>query len=299
MNALIPVLAILLGVTQVPIAAASTKHAQEQPSPLVAQLVSSFSATDQAIFVQAVENIKANRPHQALRLLESLHTKYGNNPYLWYYTGRAFYQLGKYGLAYGAFDLVVQFKPNSVDSLYWTALSNYKMAELAISRQSTGQEEINRQLRVIIKEYSKVIALDPSYTAAYMDRAYVYTSLGDHQKAIKDYLQAIRLGAKTSWAFNDLGWNYIQSGEPRKALLYFKQALAVDPANETAARNLAYVDAQVNSKPSPAYMYSYRPSYSPSSSFGTIPNYLEKHPSSPSSPAAYYNQQRCGDWSGC
>ncbi len=101
-----------------------------------------------------------------------------------------------------------------------------------------GQGQIDRAF----EDYSKAIALVPSYYKAYINRGNVYSKMGQPDKAIADYDKVISLKPYSSDAYNNKGLIYSDAGLFDKAIEQYDRALNIDPYDSLAYTNrgLAY-----------------------------------------------------------
>lgn len=246
-------------------------------------------------YERAISLLKADRPKEALEIMRGLYKQGYSSPGFFYYSGRTMFRLKYYGAAMIMFMKAAQLKPESLDSLYWFALSAYNDTQFVLNNQSIDAERRKKLLSDVVRAYSLVLNKDPSYAMARYDRAYTYGLMGDHDAAIQDYLVAIKGGYKLEWSHAMIGESYWLTGNVVHAVLHFNKSLRYNRSNQVALEYLSIVNAWANT-PAPAYANGPSPSY-----FGK-PNMMggyEKHPSDPNSDSAHWNWERCGKWSGC
>jgi tetratricopeptide (TPR) repeat protein len=77
--------------------------------------------------------------------------------------------------------------------------------------------------------YERCLAQDPSYAAAYNNRALVYQALKEWQAALTDANQAIALDPQYGVAYATRGHSFAQIGETAQALQDFERAIALRP----------------------------------------------------------------------
>ena len=95
-----------------------------------------------------------------------------------------------------------------------------------------------------IKDFDKSIELDPKNAVVYSDRGYTYFRLGNDQQAIKDYDKAIELDPKFSLAYSNRGPAYTRLGNHQYAIKDYDKVVELNP-NSTVAysnRGLAYIN---------------------------------------------------------
>lgn len=99
------------------------------------------------------------------------------------------------------------------------------------------------QIDRAFEDYSKAIALVPSYYKAYINRGNVYSKMGQPDKAIADYDKVISLKPDSSDAYNNKGLVYSNTGSFDKAIAQYNRAINIDPYDSLAYTNrgLAYL----------------------------------------------------------
>ncbi len=85
--------------------------------------------------------------------------------------------------------------------------------------------------------YDKTIQLDPDYAQAYVDRALVYISMNQPDRAVQDATKAITLNPESIYAYLNRSTAYYLMHQSEKV---------IDDANKTISLNPATVDAYVN-----------------------------------------------------
>jgi tetratricopeptide (TPR) repeat protein len=245
-------------------------------------------------YERAIMLLKAEKPKEALQIMRTLYAQGYSSPGFFYYSGRTMFKLKYYGAAIIMFMKAASLKPDSVDSLYWMALSYYNDAQYVIKRKGYQGEQLRSFLSKVVEMYSTVLHKDPKHAMASYDRAYTYGLMGESNLAIQDYMVAIKAGYKLEWSHALIGESYWLTGDPERAIQHFNKALKYNTRNEVAIEYLNFAKAMTNSPPS--YIHD------SSSSYFSKPNMMsgyEKHPSDPNSNAAHWNWERCGKWSGC
>lgn len=98
-----------------------------------------------------------------------------------------------------------------------------------------------------IAEYSAFLKQQPDDVPANLNLAAIQIGQGEFAKAIPLYEKACEL-APDSNTLADLGTLYARTGRIPQAIEAFQKALALDPANETARKNLAQATASSQSR---------------------------------------------------
>jgi len=96
----------------------------------------------------------------------------------WYYRGQARLKLKQDSLAREDFNIILSTDKNNIGALNGRGEANFKM----------------KHPKLAIKDYSRIIELRPEGGEGYANRAYVYTQIGEKQKACADWHKASELG---------------------------------------------------------------------------------------------------------
>jgi tetratricopeptide (TPR) repeat protein len=94
-----------------------------------------------------------------------------------------------------------------------------------------GEELDGAAYSAAIADYTRAIALDPTFAEAYNNRAYTYMTLGNYAAALSDLDQAIALRPTYVNALMNRGdiYNYYYHIDRARALADYDRVLAVDP----------------------------------------------------------------------
>lgn len=103
-------------------------------------------------------------------------------------------------------------------------------------------------LGVAVGLYSAALQLDPTYQAAYYNRANAKYDLGDKQGAIRDYDEAIRLDPTDAKALYNCGNSKFDLGDYRGALYDYSEAVRIDPSFVNAYYNRGNAKAAMGQK---------------------------------------------------
>ena len=79
-----------------------------------------------------------------------------------------------------------------------------------------------------IKDYSKVVEINPDDSAAYFNRGSAYRMIGQHDRAIAEYSRAIEIDPQFAQAHNNRGIAYVSKGEIERAIADYDKAIALD-----------------------------------------------------------------------
>jgi len=77
----------------------------------------------------------------------------------------------------------------------------------------------------------------PYAPALLTHRGYIYTGLGDYERAIADYTEAIRLAPEFAVAYNNRGYAYDNLGNYEQAIADYTEAIRLNPENAAAYTN--------------------------------------------------------------
>ncbi|HXG09327.1 MAG TPA: tetratricopeptide repeat protein [Gemmataceae bacterium] len=104
-------------------------------------------------------------------------------------------------------------------------------------RSPAEQEELRDRAR---KMYQQALQIDPKNLPAALALARLYTSLGDHERAVATYQKALKHHGKDPAVWSELGMCYARRKEWEPALKCLRKAVDLDPENRQAAHNLGY-----------------------------------------------------------
>ena len=100
-----------------------------------------------------------------------------------------------------------------------------------------------------IKDYNKVIELNPKYADGYHARGNIYLKLGNYQQAVGDYTFAIQLKTKYyKEAYSNRGIANYNIGDHQQAINDFNNAIMLDPQDKTAYDNREIVYQKIGHK---------------------------------------------------
>ena len=80
-----------------------------------------------------------------------------------------------------------------------------------------------------IRRISKVIDKYPSKADAYIQRGFIYDSMGKYDEAISDYKVGLKYGGDKSSYFGNMGIALNKKGELKKALSFYTKSINLDP----------------------------------------------------------------------
>src|SRR5215510_10868817 len=116
----------------------------------------------------------------------------------------------------------------------YNLLARQTTAQVALQKASDitlegNEEAAKKNFDNAIKKYNEAINTDPSYAAAYYNRARAYVEKRQFDNAIDDFDQAIRLNAINPEAYDGRGAVYWQMRNDDRALADYSRAIELDP----------------------------------------------------------------------
>ena len=159
---------------------------------------------------------------------------------------------------WGQYDLALKYAARAVDTGAVTASAYEVLGRIHLHRKSPAEavtwfqraaaQNDNAAVlanlgytHILLAEWEqakvaleKAIVLDSDIAEAHNNLAIVLSKLGDEQGALAHLSKT----AKPSIAFNNMGVLYLQEGQFERAQNFFEASLRLDPAYETAQRNL-------------------------------------------------------------
>jgi tetratricopeptide (TPR) repeat protein len=175
--------------------------------------------------------------------------------------GFAHYNAGRWGDAITFFGMAVRVEPtNAIPYAYrgncFLMVSNldgavsdleravrldpraaYAVLNLACAYRAKGEFEKS------LRGFSNYLKMDPTNDFAYKSRASIHNVRGHFKEAIRDWNAGLRLRPKDPTALAMRGHAYFMTRQFASALSDFQQALLIDPGNESADNNLAWLRA--------------------------------------------------------
>lgn len=109
-----------------------------------------------------------------------------------------------------------------------------------IAYQNLGQYDL------ALKDYQRVIDLDPAHPQSYGNRGNVYDSLGNYEKAIADYTAGINLKKDYADAYYNRGWVYLKQKNYLQAANDFIKLLEFQPEDIETMFSLAETHLMLN-----------------------------------------------------
>jgi len=88
----------------------------------------------------------------------------------------------------------------------------------------------DKEYAAAIKEFDKVLALQPNFAFAMTERAFARERVGDYEGAMADYDEALRLAPNSANAWSHKAWiRALRNFELDAALTYSERAIAIRP----------------------------------------------------------------------
>lgn len=140
--------------------------------------------------------------------------------------GNAYYNLGAYQQAIKDYNMAIQFKLADIKQGSAPPGMGKGMqatfAELYYNR-GTAYGSIENYEEAL-KDYDRVIELDPLFSRAYNNKGKVYFALGNHQQALKDIRKAVEIDPLYARAYYNLSKIYSKLGYANEAFANYKKA---------------------------------------------------------------------------
>ncbi len=85
--------------------------------------------------------------------------------------------------------------------------------------------------------YTQVLASDPEYLNAYLQRGFCHSLQREYQAAVDDFSAVIKRKSDHLWAYTSRGSAYNKLNKPDLAIQDFNKVLQLDPRNQEAYNN--------------------------------------------------------------
>lgn len=123
---------------------------------------------------------------------------------------------GNYSEAVKYYSKIIESEP---DELTLKVVLNNR----GIAYQNLGQYDL------ALKDYQRVINMDPEHPQSYGNRGNVYDASGNYEKAIADYTRGIELKSDYADAYYNRGWVYLRQKDYKRAAEDFRRLLELLP----------------------------------------------------------------------
>jgi Flp pilus assembly protein TadD len=163
---------------------------------------------------------------EAKGIFEDLLKKYPKEPDLHLFSGIASLRLRDTQAAELRINKVLALAPDHVEAR--TLLGWLKM-------------EVHRDYPAAIKEYVRVVELQPDAAGAFNNLGVAYKKNGDLEKAVDNFNRALELRQDYSEALSNRGWSYAEQGRWSEARRDFERALELNPDDQGALYGLSRV----------------------------------------------------------
>jgi len=125
---------------------------------------------------------------------------------------------------------------------YWRYIEENLTVEDFGKRGSTYYKRNKYDLA--IRDYDKVLLMDPENFGAYYDRGLAYHKKGDYERAIQDYDKVIKLNPDIAMPYYSRGNAFKDAGKYKLAVGDYDKAIELDPENDMFYCNRANVHAK-------------------------------------------------------
>lgn len=144
---------------------------------------------------------------------------------------------GNYSEAVLYYSMIIDTEP---DELTLKVVLNNR----GIAYQNLGKNDL------ALKDYQRVIDMDPNHPQSYGNRGNVYDTMGNFEKAIADYTRGIELKSDYTDAYYNRAWVYLKQKNYYAAAGDLKKLLELQPGDIDAMFTLAEVYLMLNEQAS-------------------------------------------------
>lgn len=95
-----------------------------------------------------------------------------------------------------------------------------------------------------IKEYKKIIEIDPLYLKAYNGLGVSYDQLGYYSEAVESYQKALSINPELDYVLNNLGYSYLKQGNYEAAVQALEKAVVLNNSDKRIRGNLGLAYAR-------------------------------------------------------
>ena len=106
-------------------------------------------------------------------------------------------------------------------------------------------QERNLHLEAI-KEFTKVVYINPQHVMAFNRLGISYDLLGKYDQAIEAYKEALKIDPSLDYVYNNLGYSCLLRGDVEKAVEAFNSAIALNGQKELYHNNLGLAYSRNN-----------------------------------------------------
>ncbi len=206
---------------------------------------------------QAMAQLKAGDPMQAVQLIAPILTESGDHPLLLNILGLAYDDIGETDKALQHFESAAARKPD-----YFNAFFNLGRLLQRMGREEEAITAFDSALKVkpdyvdalvgrgnvyaaqhayekAKADYEKAISLDPDSRDAVLNLGNVLQETNDYGKAEQRYLKALELSPGEAGIYFNLGRLYFSQARYGEATVQYRRAVRLDPTSATHCRGLA------------------------------------------------------------
>lgn len=105
-----------------------------------------------------------------------------------------------------------------------------------LSHFMNAKDYLGQQPLPAIAEYTRAIELAPSFDLAYMERGWLYDSIGRHEEAVADFTRAIALDPDLPETHRHLAWSKLKQNDTNGANDEIVRALVLDKCDSAFTR---------------------------------------------------------------
>lgn len=128
-------------------------------------------------------------------------------------------------------------------------MSQFILAQDVEELLKQGQQQLEMgNTSAALSLYNEAIDIDPNFLDAHLKRAFVYSMLNQHEKAILDYDKIVELNPQNSNIYVSRGSAYNRLNQFEKALVDFNKAIELDKTNSDAYNNRGWAKKGLGDK---------------------------------------------------
>lgn len=119
-------------------------------------------------------------------------------------------------------------------TIFTTSLLAQNIEKLQAMMKTAYDKIEEHNLYGALNEFNKILTLEPSYSPAFVGRAYTKSLLEKYEEAFKDIEQALEINENSDLAYATLGEIYLRLRNYKKALENFNKAITLNNLNNDA-----------------------------------------------------------------
>jgi len=198
--------------------------------PFASAAVSKMDPTDSRAFAEVLAAINTRQTNQAIKLLNNLRERQGDNAMFWFTSGCLNHQLGNLDVAIDAFREAVRLKPDMF------------LAHAMLGDELFATKKYNEALVA----YKAAAKIKPTEAGIYSSAGNVFSAQGNWADALKFYDHALKLDREDASTFRNRGRALAMLDRKEEAMDCFNAATKIEP--HSVANYLFKADAHLRFK---------------------------------------------------